>query len=83
MSITLERPPQAPPPERPRRAGLVEWITTTNHKRIGLLYIVTTFLFFLAGGLLSLLMRAELAGPGLRFLSRNQYNQLSPSTGRR
>jgi cytochrome c oxidase subunit 1 len=62
-------------PER-RRASLVDWLTTTNHKQIGILYIVTTFVFFLLGGLLALLMRTELARPGLQFLSKAEYNQI-------
>ena len=76
MTVTIEhpQPPAGGPPGA--RAGLVEWITTTDHKRIGLLYIGTTLAFFLAGGVMALLMRAELARPGLQFLSTDQYNQL-------
>ncbi|HEY7281797.1 MAG TPA: cytochrome c oxidase subunit I [Actinomycetota bacterium] len=59
-----------------RRASIVDWLTTTNHKQIGILYIVTTFVFFLLGGLLALLMRTELARPGLQFLSKSEYNQI-------
>ncbi|MBA3552303.1 MAG: cytochrome c oxidase subunit I [Actinobacteria bacterium] len=76
MSVTLERPPPTPPPLRARSGGILEWITTTDHKKIGLLYIGTTFLFFLAGGLMALLMRIELAEPGLQVLTKNAYNQL-------
>ncbi|CAN5262952.1 cytochrome c oxidase subunit I [soil metagenome] len=76
MSVTLERPPPTPPPPRARSGGILEWITTTDHKKIGLLYIGTTFLFFLAGGLMALLMRIELAEPGLQVLTKNAYNQL-------
>src|SRR5919197_826270 len=65
---------EARPPEEP--AGLLDWITTTNHKKIGLLYIGTTFVFFLVGGILAILIRTELARPGLQFLSRHEYNQL-------
>jgi cytochrome c oxidase subunit I len=49
---------------------------TTDAKMVGLMYLVTSFVFFLAGGLLALLMRAELARPGLQFFSTTQYNQL-------
>jgi cytochrome c oxidase subunit I len=59
-----------------RRLGLIDWLTTTNHKQIGILYIVTTFVFFLLGGVLALIMRTELAHPGLQFLSKAQYNQV-------
>jgi cytochrome c oxidase subunit 1 len=51
-------------------------ITTTDHKLIGILYVVTTFGFFFVGGLMALLMRTELAAPGLQFLSNEQFNQL-------
>ena len=51
-------------------------LRTTDHKMIGRMYLVTAFVFFLAGGLMALLMRGELARPGLQFLSLEQYNQL-------
>jgi cytochrome c oxidase subunit 1 len=63
-----------PSPDRP--SGLLDWITTTNHKKIGMLYIGTTFFFFLLGGINALLMRTELARPGLQFLSKTQFNEL-------
>ncbi|WP_339124486.1 cbb3-type cytochrome c oxidase subunit I, partial [Pseudonocardia sp. D17] len=49
---------------------------TTDPKDIAILYLVTSFGFFLAGGAMALLMRAELARPGMQFLSPEQYNQL-------
>ncbi|MED7825856.1 cytochrome ubiquinol oxidase subunit I, partial [Streptomyces chiangmaiensis] len=53
-------------PVRRRRPGnvVVKWLTTTDHKTIGTLYLVTSFAFFLIGGVMALLMRAELARPG-------------------
>ncbi|MGC4933095.1 cytochrome c oxidase subunit I [Gordonia sp. DT30] len=51
-------------------------ITTTDHKLIGQMYIVACIAFFLMGGLMALLMRTELAQPGLQFLSNEQYNQM-------
>jgi cytochrome c oxidase subunit I len=78
LSTTVERERVAGPgpvvPERP--GGFLGWITTTNHKRIGLLYLATTFMFFLLGGGLALLIRAELAEPGLQLLDKSTYNQL-------
>ncbi|SFB07868.1 cytochrome c oxidase subunit 1 [Amycolatopsis marina] len=70
-----------PIPHAPRRAGapgqaLLRLIRTTDHKQIGILYLVTSFGFFLIGGLMALLMRTELGYPGLQFLSNEQYNQL-------
>ena len=58
---TLER---TFPLARPRYTGLLEWITTTDHKKIGVMYLVTTFFFFLAGGLLALGIRTQLATAG-------------------
>jgi cytochrome c oxidase subunit 1/cytochrome c oxidase subunit I+III len=52
------------------------WFSTVDHKRIGLRYIVTAFLFLLAGGIEALLMRLQLAGPELHLVSPEQYAQL-------
>jgi cytochrome c oxidase subunit 1 len=51
-------------------------LRTTDAKQIGLMYLVTSVAYFLIGGFMALLMRAELAKPGLQFLSTEQYNQL-------
>ncbi|MGX7677877.1 aa3-type cytochrome oxidase subunit I [Jatrophihabitans sp. DSM 45814] len=51
-------------------------LRTTDHKLIGRMYLVTSFAFFIFGGALALIMRAELARPGMQFLSPEQYNQL-------
>ncbi|MDK1471929.1 cytochrome c oxidase subunit I [Streptomyces sp. 549] len=50
-------------------------MTTTDHKKIGNLYLATSFVFFLIGGVAALLMRAELARPGLQLITNTQYNQ--------
>ncbi|MDT7846376.1 aa3-type cytochrome oxidase subunit I [Streptomyces justiciae] len=55
---------------------LLRWASTTDHKVIGRLYMVTAFCFFLFAGLLALAMRAELARPGLQFVNEHTYNQL-------
>jgi cytochrome c oxidase subunit 1 len=55
---------------------IVDWLTTTDHKKIGHLYLITSFVFFLIGGVMALLMRAELARPGLQIMDNNQFNQL-------
>ncbi|MFG2373123.1 cytochrome c oxidase subunit I [Streptomyces sp. NPDC048504] len=59
----------------PGRA-LLRWTTTTDHKVIGKMYMVTAFCFFLFAGLLAMGMRAELARPGLQFMNEHTYNQL-------
>jgi cytochrome c oxidase subunit I len=59
------------------RSGLYEWLTTTDHKKIGILYIVNSLLFFLLAGLLAMGVRTELAVPGLQFVhDEGVYNQL-------
>jgi cytochrome c oxidase subunit 1 len=59
------------------RSSLYEWLTTTDHKKIGILYVVNSFIFFLLAGLLALGVRAELAQPGLQYLTDERlYNQL-------
>ena len=65
-----------PPVKLPRGSRFLGYLSTTDPKRLGVMYIVTSFVFFMVGGLLALLMRAELARPGLQFLSPEQYNQL-------
>jgi cytochrome c oxidase subunit 1 len=60
----------------PRGSVFLGWFRTTDPKQIGILYLVTSFAFFMAGGVMALLMRAELARPGMQFLSPEQYNQL-------
>jgi cytochrome c oxidase subunit 1 len=54
----------------------LKMLHTTDHKLIGRMYLVTSFTFFMFGGVLALIMRAELARPGMQFLSPEQYNQL-------
>src|SRR3954452_10898791 len=55
---------------------LAHMLRTTDPKDIAILYLVTSFAFFLIGGTMALLIRAELAWPGQQFLSNEQYNQL-------
>jgi cytochrome c oxidase subunit 1 len=59
------------------RSGLYEWVTTTDHKRIGILYIVNSFIFFFIAGLFALGIRTELAQPGVQVVPNDEvYNQL-------
>src|SRR2546423_5565885 len=64
------------PAEAPRRSGLVSWLTTTDHKRIGVLYIGTAFFFFLLGGLLAEMIRTQLYEPNNNLFNVHRYNQL-------
>jgi len=63
-------------PATPRPRGLKSWVTTTDHKRIGLLYFWTAFCFFLLGGLEALVIRLQLAQPDGHLVSAATYNQL-------
>jgi cytochrome c oxidase subunit 1 len=58
-----------------RRGRVASWVTTVDHKRIGILYIATALGFFVVGGVLALLMRIQLATPNEDFLVRDGYNQ--------
>jgi cytochrome c oxidase subunit I len=79
-SVAVARPGRAAYPGRVRRdapgSRIARLLRTTDAKEIGLLYLITSFGFFLAAGFMALLMRTELARPGLQFLSLEQYNQL-------
>ncbi|GAA0630134.1 cytochrome c oxidase subunit I [Sporichthya brevicatena] len=57
-------------------AIIIDWATTTDHKKIGVLYVLTSFTFFILGGIMALVMRAELARPGNQVVSNEHFNQL-------
>ncbi|MGL5912223.1 MAG: cytochrome c oxidase subunit I, partial [Phycicoccus sp.] len=66
---------------RPRRlapgATVVKWMTTTDHKVIGNLYFITSFIWFVLAGVMALVIRAELANPGQQIVDNpDQYNQM-------
>src|SRR3954465_1641928 len=73
VAARAERPPLSLVVSQGRVSS---WLTTVDHKRIGILYILTSLAFFLAGGVLALLMRAQLATPGESVVTRNSYNEL-------
>jgi cytochrome c oxidase subunit I len=59
-----------------RRGRLASWLTTVDHKRIGILYIGTALIFFLVGGFMALLIRTQLAAPDEHVLTKGSYNQV-------
>src|SRR5579864_6901892 len=59
-----------------RRRGIGAWLTTTDHKKIGLMYIISTFIFFLLGGLAALLVRTQLALPEAPPFGDETYNEI-------
>ena len=56
--------------------GFWSWFTTTDHKKIGILYGVTAFTFFIVGGLEALVIRWQLAAPNNTVVNEDLYNQL-------
>lgn len=84
MTTTAPRPsvmetPQGLSNARVARKGnlFVDWITTTDHKKVGYLYLITSFIYFLLGGVMALVIRAQLFAPGLEIVAtKEQYNQL-------
>ncbi|HEY0640727.1 MAG TPA: cytochrome c oxidase subunit I [Pseudonocardiaceae bacterium] len=65
-----------PAREAAKGSRLLAMLRTTDHKDIGILYLVTSMAFFMVGGAMAMLIRTELARPGMQFLSNEQYNQL-------
>ncbi|HEY2772207.1 MAG TPA: cytochrome c oxidase subunit I [Solirubrobacteraceae bacterium] len=62
---------------RPRQSKRwVDWVLTTDHKKIGIMYLVTTFVFFGLGGVEALMMRAQLSQPNQSLVTSEHYNQL-------
>ncbi|MDD5175618.1 MAG: cytochrome c oxidase subunit I [Sterolibacterium sp.] len=59
-----------------RPEGLRRWLTTTNHKDIGTLYLWFSFTMFIVGGIMALIIRAELFQPGLQLIEPERYNQI-------
>ena len=81
MAITEARPGQRAeqahePPIGPRRHPIAVWLTTTDHKKIGIMYLVNSYFWFGVAGLLAVFIRAELAEPGTQFFGEERYNQL-------
>src|SRR5215204_1148393 len=63
-------------PQAPTRSVIWDWMTTVDHKKIGILYGVTALFFMLVGGLEAMLIRIQLAKPDNAFLSAETYNQI-------
>jgi len=61
---------------RAEKNKFLSWVLTTDHKRIGILYLSTAFIFFLVGGIEALLIRLQLAQPGAQVLGPDAYNQV-------
>jgi len=73
---TLPRPQVTADSVSVPRTGWTGWLTTTDHKKIGILYLYTTFVFFLLGGVEALLLRVQLGAPDNTFLTPQIYNEV-------
>ena len=73
---SLARPQILSHEARPEAKGWTSWITTTDHKKIGIMYLYTVLAFFLLGGVEALLLRIQLGAPDNTFLSPEKYNQI-------
>ncbi len=87
MSATLTPTPVVTTTQKPQTVGvtrpvskgniIVRWLTSTDHKIIGHMYNITSILYFLLGGVMALIIRAQLFAPGLNVLqTKEQYNQM-------
>ncbi len=56
--------------------GILSWLTTVDHKKIGIMYMVMSFTFFVLSGILALIIRTQLAQPGLEIIKPEEYNQI-------
>ncbi|MCU1482138.1 MAG: ctaD, partial [Subtercola sp.] len=74
--MTTLTAPKLTPVERKGNV-FVKWITSTDHKTIGYMYLIESFIYFCLGGVMALVIRAQLFEPGEQLLAtKDQYNQL-------
>src|SRR5581483_8473113 len=73
MAVDVQQPPY---PVTWKSGRVASWLVTVDHKRIGIMYILTSLGFFVLGGIMAILMRAQLATPGEHFLTKNSYDEV-------
>ena len=79
MAITEARPEAAGSGSPELRSGqhpVMQWLTTTDHKKIGIMYLVNSYFWFGVAGMLAVFMRTELAKPGAQFFGDERFNEL-------
>src|SRR6202022_3457676 len=83
-TVTAPSPPPQVVPESYERsvfAPVTTWLTTTDHKLIGIMYMVTSFMAFLLAGVFALIIRVQLAQPNMNVVDAETYNQLVSAHG--
>jgi cytochrome c oxidase subunit 1 len=76
-TATITAPAGARPVRKDKGRLVVDWLTTTDHKKIGYLYLITSIVYFMIAGVMALVIRAQLAAPNLSIVpTKEQYNQL-------
>jgi cytochrome c oxidase subunit I len=81
MAVDVERVAHERPVPAWYRGRFASWLVTVDHKRIGILYLLTAGIFFLAGGLMAVLLRTQLAQADNDFLTRDAYNEVMTMHG--
>ena len=80
MTVLAERPPAVGRPEEPEHehgpSGLLKWITSTDHKVIGMSYMITSLVFFCLAGIMAVLIRTQLTSPDSTIVTQHAYNEL-------
>ena len=76
MASTAYPAPAHAPAYSAEQSGLWSWLTTVDHKRIGVLYLYTALSFFVIGGMEAMIIRAQLGAPNQHLVSAEFYNQL-------
>ena len=76
MATTTQAPEISTPAYPAGESGIWSWVTTVDHKRIGILYLVTALAFFIGGGIEALIIRIQLARPELQIVAGDTFNQL-------
>ena len=74
---TIDKPAPVAASASYRKGSIIaDWLSSTDHKIIGHLYLITSFFFFMAGGAMAMVMRAQLWEPNNSLVSDQQYNEL-------
>lgn len=72
MAATVEVVPGLAPRRQTLGRTIVKWVTSTDHKTIGYMYLITAFVWFAIGGIMALLIRAELFEPGIQIVQSKE-----------